>query len=180
MSQPLRSPWKRDYFSSTFQCGEDFPRDSEWARLTLNLQVNTDEWQKQPETIQALADSKVGLACYSCTVAFSHNLPLHCSLARSQSPTRLHSLPQLSLPLSFARALSLTLHSHLSSTYLMSFNYDRNSPILAASPPKWQVILSLQTFKMSQYKMWLVCIPIRYIGRSTSCVSCLAIHMRKK
>ena len=33
----------KESFSSTFQCGEDFPQDSEWVGVTLKLQINTDE-----------------------------------------------------------------------------------------------------------------------------------------
>lgn len=117
-------------------------RDSEWAGLRLsNLQIHTDEWQQQLETIQALANSKVGFACYSCAVAFSHNLPLQRSLARSRSPTRFTLTPTT---LSFTRTLSLALRSHLSFTYLMSFNWD--SLVLAMPLSKCQVNASLQTF----------------------------------
>lgn len=51
-------------------------------------QVNSDEWQEQLETIQAPANSKVAFACYSCTAASSHSLPLH----RSRSLSVSHSL----------------------------------------------------------------------------------------
>ena len=63
-------------------------------------QVNSDEWQEQLETIQAPANSKVAFACYSCTAASSHSLPLPHALSLALSlPLALHSLPQLSLSL---------------------------------------------------------------------------------
>lgn len=116
-------------------------------------QVNSDEWQEQLETIQAPANSKVAFACYSCTAASSHSLPLHRSLARSQSPTRFTLTPttlSLSASLSFFSFFSPSFSvSQLSFTYLMSFNC--TTLTLAMSRRKCQANLFLANFfKMSQ------------------------------
>lgn len=90
MSQRPWGAWRGDCLSPASQCGEDSPPQRFWMDWT---QVNSDEWQEQLETIQAPANSKVAFACYSCAAAASHSLPLHRSLARSQSPTRFTLTP---------------------------------------------------------------------------------------
>ena len=141
-------------------------------------QVNSDEWQEQLETIQAPANSKVAFACYSCTAASSHSLPLHRSLARSQSPTRFTLTPttlSLSASLSFFSFFSPSFSvSQLSFTYLMSFNC--TTLTLAMSRRKCQANLFLANFfKMSQiWKCSSNSIKFFFFfsGQSTSCISC--------
>lgn len=108
-------------FSFTSECGVDFPQDSEWAGHGLGLQVNTNEWREQLEAIQALANSKLGIACYSCTVAFSHNLPLCCSSALSLPLAYTHSHNSLCLSLFRPRSRPHSLFTSLTLSLWLCF-----------------------------------------------------------
>lgn len=68
--------------------------------------------------------AKLGWPVFRRAAALPHNLPLRGSLARSQSPTRLHLLPQL---LSFTHTLSLSLSVHIFSS-LVAFYIHLSTP----------------------------------------------------
>lgn len=150
-------------FSFTSECGVDFPKDSEWAGHGLGLQVNTNEWREQLEAIQALANSKLGIACYSCTVAFSHNLPLCCSSALSLPLAYTHSHNSLCLSLFRPRSRP---HSLFTSRLYLPNVF--NALIVAMFLSKCQVF-SCKFSKCHRHKRWFLCIvSVRYICWSTS------------